>query len=113
MELEGFKPCKMEPDIWMRRNGDIYEYVAVYVDNLAFALKDPKEFVENLKTKHGFKLKGTGLLDFHLGANFERDPDGVLCMSPKKYIKERLISMYEKAIWRETQNKGNVTIRTK
>ena len=80
----------------MRRNGDIYEYVAVYVDDLAFALKDPKAFVENLKTKHGFKLKGTGLLDFHLGANFERDPDGVLCMSPKKYIKERLIPTYEK-----------------
>ena len=37
----GFRPCKAEPDIWLRRNGKIYEYVAVYVDDLAFAMKDP------------------------------------------------------------------------
>jgi hypothetical protein len=24
---EGFSPCKAEPDIWMRLNGDLYEYV--------------------------------------------------------------------------------------
>jgi hypothetical protein len=28
---EGFSPCKAEPDIWMRLNGDLYEYVATYV----------------------------------------------------------------------------------
>jgi hypothetical protein len=31
---EGFSPCKAEPDIWMRLNGDLYEYMATYVDNL-------------------------------------------------------------------------------
>ena len=41
-------------------------------------------------------MKGIGLLDFYLGANFERDSGGVLCMSPKKYIKEHLIPTYEK-----------------
>jgi hypothetical protein len=25
----GFFPCKSEPDIWMRKNKDIYDYVAV------------------------------------------------------------------------------------
>jgi hypothetical protein len=30
----GFEPSKSELDIWMRKNGDIYEYIAVYVDNL-------------------------------------------------------------------------------
>ena len=29
----GFKSCKAEPDIWMRPNGDVYEYIAVYVDD--------------------------------------------------------------------------------
>jgi hypothetical protein len=28
--------------IWMRKNGDIYEYVAVYVDDLAITMKDPQ-----------------------------------------------------------------------
>ena len=49
MELENFKPCKMEPYILMPRNDDIYEYVAIYVDDLAFAVKDPKAFIEILK----------------------------------------------------------------
>ena len=56
----GFTPCRAEPDIWMRRNGDIYEYIGVYVDDLAFAMKDPQTFVKMLTERYGFKLKGTG-----------------------------------------------------
>jgi Reverse transcriptase (RNA-dependent DNA polymerase) len=29
----GFFPCKAEPDIWMRKKGNLYEYIAVYVDD--------------------------------------------------------------------------------
>jgi hypothetical protein len=29
----GFFPCKAEPDIWMRRVDDHYEYIATYVDD--------------------------------------------------------------------------------
>ena len=72
----------------------MYEYVAVHVDDLAFAVKDPEAIVKRLQEIHKFKLKGTGPLKFHLGANFERDPDGTLCMSPKTYIEERLTSSY-------------------
>ena len=38
-------------------NGEIYEYVAVYVDDLAFALKDPQTFVDAHKSKHSYKIK--------------------------------------------------------
>jgi hypothetical protein len=31
----------LEPDIWMCKNGNIYEYIAVYVEDLAIAAKDP------------------------------------------------------------------------
>ena len=96
MRKEGFLPCLAEPDIWMRPAGNVYEYVAVYVDDLAMAMKDPKAFADILEKKYRFNLKGTGELNFHLGANFTRDPDGTLCMSPTKYINERLISTYEK-----------------
>ena len=46
-----FVPCKAEPDIWMRHNKehDIYEYVAVYVDDLAIAMKNCDEFITVLK----------------------------------------------------------------
>ena len=29
----GFKPSKADADIWMRKQGDHYEYIAVYVDD--------------------------------------------------------------------------------
>ena len=94
LRTEGFNPCHAEPDIWMRRNGEIYEYIAVYVDDLAFAMKDPAAFVHILKSRHKFKIKEAGPLTFHLGADFYRDTDGILCMAPQKYI-ERLTQSYE------------------
>jgi Reverse transcriptase (RNA-dependent DNA polymerase) len=44
----GFLPCKAEPDIWMRKKGNLYEYIAVYVDDLAIAMKNPKELIDIL-----------------------------------------------------------------
>ena len=95
LRSEGFTSCRAEPDIWLRQNGEIYEYVAVYVDDLAFALKDPQTFVDALKSKHNYKIKGAGPLEFHLGADFYRETDGTLCMAPCKYI-ERLVQSYER-----------------
>ena len=95
LAAEGFSPCKAEPDIWMRDAGDCYEYVAVYVDDLAYCVKDPSGFVKMLETKHKFILKGTGPITFHLGCDFLRDEDGTLRLEPKKYI-ERVIASYER-----------------
>ena len=44
----GFFQYKLDPGIGMRQSGDIYEYVAVYVDDLANQLKNPKEIVDIL-----------------------------------------------------------------
>ena len=84
MRAEGFEPCKAEPDIWMCSNGNVCECAAVCVDNLAFVVADPKAFAKASEKKHHFKLKGTGPLSFHFGADFTRDADGVLCMKPTK-----------------------------
>ena len=45
LQEEGFFPCKAEPDVWMRpsEDGKSYEYVGVYVDDLAMAMKEPKK----------------------------------------------------------------------
>ena len=91
---EGFTPCKAEPDIWMRPNGDVYEYIAVYVDDLAIAMLRPKEFTQLLIDKYKFKLKGTGPISFHLGCDFVRDDEGILCLKPRKYI-DRMVATYE------------------
>ena len=78
LRKEGFVPCKAEPDIWMCQNGGQYEYVAVYVDDLAFAVKDPHSFIQILRKKYQFKIKVAGPLKFHLGANLFRDDEGTL-----------------------------------
>jgi Reverse transcriptase (RNA-dependent DNA polymerase) len=90
----GFQASWAEPDIWMRQNGEIYEYIAVYVDDLAIAAKDPMSIVNVLTNKYKFKLKGTGTIEFHLGMDFFRDDDGVLCIAPRKYI-EKMKQSYE------------------
>lgn len=91
----GFTQSKAEADIWMRPVGDKYEYVAVYVDDLAMALVDPQSFITALENQYGFKLKGTGPIKFHLGCDFFRDNDGTLCMSPKKYT-EKVLNEYQR-----------------
>ena len=52
---------------------NIYEYVAVYVDDLDIAMKDCDEFISVLQDKYKFKLKGAGKITYHLGMDFFRD----------------------------------------
>ena len=84
----------------MCRNGEQYEYIAVYIDDLTFALKDPQSFIDILKQKYHFKIKEAGPLEFHLGANFFRNDENTPCMAPQKYI-ERLVSSYKKMFGRK------------
>ena len=88
----GFTPCWAEPDILMCPNGDKYEYIAVYVDDLAIAAKDPQTITDTLTNRHKFKLKGTGTIEFHLGMDFFHDEDDVLCIAPQTYIKKMIQS---------------------
>jgi hypothetical protein len=90
---EGFSHCKAEPDIWMRLNGNLYEYVATYVDNLCLGMLDPKSFKDTLQKKYNFKLKGTGPIDFHLGQSFSRNEDGEMEISAKHYV-DKMMDTY-------------------
>ena len=109
----GFSPCWAEPDIWMRANDDVWEYIAVYVDDLAIAAKQPKEIVKLLVNKYNFKLKGTGSIEYHLGMDFFRDDDGVLCIAPRKYVKkmmesyERMFSTKPSQLYQSPLEKGD------
>jgi len=47
----GFSPCKAKQDIWMQQHGNIYEYIGVYVDDVAAAAKDPKAITDLLQNK--------------------------------------------------------------
>ena len=77
-----FFPCKAEPDIWMRKNHDVYEYIVVYVDDPVICARDPKHIPAAIEHMYNFKLKGTDNINYHLGCDFFRDKLGVLCFSP-------------------------------
>ena len=74
----GYEARKMEPDMWLRHCGEYYDHIAVYIDNLLIASKDPHGEVDAIINNHYFKLKGTGPMSYHLGCNFGRDRDGTL-----------------------------------
>jgi hypothetical protein len=84
-----------DPCIWMRRGGNHYEYIAVYIDDLAIASKCPAGIIRALTEDYKFKLKGTCLIEFHLGRAFFCDGEGVSCFAPRKYI-DKLIASYER-----------------
>ena len=72
-----------------------YEYIAVYVDDLAICIKDPKSFCDTLKENYKLKLKGVGPINYHLGCGCTRDEDGTLVADPRKYVK-KILESYEK-----------------
>jgi hypothetical protein len=50
-------PCKSEADIWICLNNGIYEYVAVYVDDLLIAANDPSYVKNALCDQYQFRIK--------------------------------------------------------
>jgi Reverse transcriptase (RNA-dependent DNA polymerase) len=54
----GFTSTKAEEDIWIKDMGDHYDYIAVYVDDMMVASKNPKWIIEGLEAVP-FSLKGT------------------------------------------------------
>jgi hypothetical protein len=95
MRSMGWERSKAEPDIWMKNVGELWEYVGVYVDDLIIASKNPQEILDILTDTHHFKLKGSGPISYHLGCEYFRDADGVLCYTPRRYI-ENMMSQYER-----------------
>ena len=91
------KPSKADPDVWMRPEpgGTCYEYIAVYVDDLAIAAKDPQAFCNELKKRYNLKLKGVGHLEYHLGCTYKKDHDGTLAADPRRYV-NKILESYER-----------------
>ena len=75
--------------------GTCYEYIAVYVDDLAIAAKDLQAFCHELKKRYNLKLKGVGPLEYHLGCTYKKDPDGTLAADPRRYV-NKILESYER-----------------
>jgi hypothetical protein len=57
----------------VRLNNVIFEYVAVYVNELLIAAQDPSSITKALCNHHQFKLKDTGALQYHFGFDYFED----------------------------------------
>ena len=86
----GLKPSKADSDIWMKSSKDDnhYEYIAVYIDDLAICMKYTQAFCDILKEKCKLKLKGVGPISYHLGCGYTRDEDRTLVADPRKYVED-------------------------
>ena len=54
----GYKPSKAYPDLWYKRMGDHYKYIARYVDDVIAFSKDPMTAIQELKRP--YIMKGVG-----------------------------------------------------
>jgi hypothetical protein len=45
----GFKPSRTNLDLWYRKIGDYYEYIATYVNDILAFSKDPMKLIETTK----------------------------------------------------------------
>jgi Reverse transcriptase (RNA-dependent DNA polymerase) len=71
----GFTSTKAEEDIWIKDMDDHYNYIAVYVDDMMIASKNPKWIIEGLKAVP-FSLKGTRPVTYHFGCDYFQDKHG-------------------------------------
>ena len=65
------------------------------MDNLIVTSRNPETIIATFQKDYSFKLKGTGPIQFHLGCNYFRDKNNVLCFAPRKYI-EKMAETYER-----------------
>ena len=54
----GFKDCKVDPHVWLREKKNVYECIAIYVDDLLIASEKPQQTIQDLKEKFKLKIKG-------------------------------------------------------
>jgi hypothetical protein len=91
----GFWPSRADNEVWLREHNGHYEYVCIYVDDLAVMAEDPAAIYEMLRTVGKYKLVEEDGIKYHIGGDFFRDPDGTLCYGAKTYIK-RMLANYER-----------------
>ena len=72
----------------MHDAGNVWEYIIVYVDDIIIMMKDTQLFFDELQGPNvGFKMKGVGTPNYHLGADFFHDEDGTLCLGSQTSVK--------------------------
>ena len=83
----------LEPDIWLRYNRGIYEYISVYYDNLSAMVRYPNRIICVPKNRYKLNPKGVVTIEFNLGCHLFRARNDILFFSPHKYI-DNMVQTY-------------------
>ena len=67
LRLMGYKPTKAYEDLWYKKMGDHYEYIARYVDDIISFSMDRISVMEEFKKTYVMKAVGTP--EYYLGGN--------------------------------------------
>ena len=96
LEYIGFKRLQSEPNLYIRKEGNIFVIMGVYVDDLPIASnsKDAlKKAINQLKDR--FPVKDLGPLEFCLGIKVTRNrTDGTLMLS-QRHLVEKILAKYD------------------
>ena len=63
----GFFMWKLEPDVWIQNNGDIYESISIYYDSLSISARNTKSFMYAPEKYISSSLREQNQLHFTLG----------------------------------------------
>ena len=65
----GFTSSKADPNMWYRKKGSFYEFIATWVDDVLAWSDDPMAIMEELRKI--YTLKGVGFPEYYLGGDVE------------------------------------------
>ena len=94
LRLMGYQPSKADTDLWIKKVGDHYEYIARYVDDVISFSKNPLKIMKDLE-QH-YVMKGVGKPQYYLGGDVlelseEWHKEGITtAFSAETYIKNCL-----------------------
>lgn len=94
LEAEGFKQCRSDPCLFVRRNEGGVMIIGIYVDDILAAHSNDKAFKlfsdRFCSPKTGFKAKHLGKLEWFLGIAVDQLQDGSISVNQTKYIIDML-----------------------
>ena len=89
----GFKATRYDGDVWMRQNGNLYDYIGTHTDDLLVVSKDPQSIIAQVEST--YKLSGIGEPTFHLGCDYEKGQDGIWRMGTRTHVAEGIKKVEE------------------
>ena len=92
----GFKPTRADPDLWinMDESRNEYEYIGMYVNDLITATNNAEQYLEVIKDNYPIHNVSYDP-EYYLGNNVERNQNGTIKISNKRYISE-VLSNYKR-----------------